>query len=522
MRAPDQLAAPTPQRPRSLGMASTVGAAQVPLLAGLGLVLLELVAFGTGPTVLTGVALCCAVVATIGIWRVGRRLSAVIDLVATSRETSRFDMLTGLRNRTAFLADVEALARGHDGHIAVLFLDLDRFKEVNDTFGHRVGDQLLTAVAERLTGIVDPHVVLARLSGDEFAVALPLAENLDLQALGQSIVDAVSRPAPIDDIVVRVGASVGIAIGGDGPGIEELMRRADLAMYEAKRSAASSCRIYDAVLDAQQRSRGAIRAQIAQPGWLSELKLLYQPILDVRDNSFTLYESLLRWNSPVCGEVPPSTLIPIVEDSALIEQMTDWTMVEALRAMRDLDGAAVAVNISPVYFRHPEFVNRVFDRLIELDASPEKLVLELTEGVLIEDIDRAKTSISRLRDIGVRVFLDDFGTGFSSLSYLQHFRLDGLKLDKSFLRHVRDKSQSSKIVRTMIDFGHSLDMKIVVEGVESEWQLRLLQLLGCDYVQGYEVGTPQSIADIVAARACPRRSSPPPALTGTRSGSRGG
>jgi predicted signal transduction protein with EAL and GGDEF domain len=308
---------------------------------------------------------------------------------------------------------------------------------------------------------------------------------------------------------VDVAASVGIAVGDamldDG---HELLRRADVAMYEVKGSARGGCRVYDDMLSGRQVRESSIRVALGQSIVERAFSMHYQPIIDARTGRLSSAEGLLRAQLPALSDVPISSLIAVAEESGQIMQLTDWTIDTVLETIRALETLPIAVNVSPIYFRHPDFVHRVCDRLLATRVRPELLTIEVTEGVLIADIAAARQSISRLREVGVKVFLDDFGTGFSSLSYLQHFELDGLKLDKSFLREVGDKPKATKIIRSVIDFGHSLDMRVVVEGVESDWQARLLQLLGCDLLQGYELGVPMPLHELRAYREAFRLAQP--------------
>lgn len=229
----------------------------------------------------------------------------------------------------------------------------------------------------------------------------------------------------------------------------------------------------------------------------------YQPIVDARTGEYASAEALLRAPAPDMADVSPQMLVALAEEDDRIFHLTDWTLDQALAAIRTLD-APVAVNLSPRYFRHPDFVQRVFDRLLSARVRPDLLTLEVTEGVLVADVAGARNSLGRLREVGVKLVLDDFGTGFSSLSYLQHFELDGLKLDKSFLHDIGDRSRTTQIIRSMIDFGHSLDMRVAMEGVESDWQARMLQLLGCDLLQGFEIGVPMPLDELLDYRRTAR------------------
>jgi EAL domain-containing protein (putative c-di-GMP-specific phosphodiesterase class I) len=254
------------------------------------------------------------------------------------------------------------------------------------------------------------------------------------------------------------------------------------------------------MLSGRQVRESSIRVSLGQSMVERAFVMHFQPIVDARTGRLSSAEGLLRAQLPALADVPISSLIEVAEASGQIMPLTDWTLDTVLETIKALENTPISVNISPIYFRHPDFVHRVLDRLLSTRVRPELLTLEVTEGVLIADIEMARRSISRLREVGVSVFLDDFGTGFSSLSYLQHFELDGLKLDKSFLREVGDKRKATQIIRSVIDFGHSLDMRVVVEGVESDWQARLLQLLGCDLLQGYELGVPMPLHELRSYR----------------------
>lgn len=445
-------------------------------------------------------AIAIAVVASLAVvgatWRHRSLISAHQELIAVRAEQHELmlrDPLTQLYNRSAFHAALEALAiKG--GMTTLLFFDLDRFKDVNDNMGHRAGDLLLVEVARRTEAVLGEATVIARLGGDEFAAIIPSSTHRTPEEHGLAVVEAICHPFVIDGKPVDIGASVGIAVGDPSlDGAHELLRRADTAMYEVKGAARGACRVFDDVLDGRQILESSIRVELGRSIIENELALHFQPIIDARTGAMSSTEALLRWRSTQMGDVSPATLIPIAEDSGQIIALTDWTIQSAFDAIRTLEDVPVAVNISPVYFKHPDFVQRIFDKMLAAHIRPELLTIELTEGVLISNFDQARQSIAQLRDVGVNVFLDDFGTGYSSLSYLQHFELDGLKLDKSFLKHAGKKRQATQIIRAVIEFGHSLDMKVVVEGVESDWQARLLQLLGCDLLQGFELGVPMTL-----------------------------
>jgi diguanylate cyclase (GGDEF)-like protein len=435
-------------------------------------------------------------------WLRARGKSARLETeVAELSNQLHVDQLTGLMNRLAFNAVLEETVRSDHETLIVLFFDLDRFKEVNDTLGHRVGDELLREVAERVRTAIRNPIALARLGGDEFAAIIPWSFETLPEEHGKAVVEALSRPFEIGGQQIEIGASIGIAVGD--PTLcsgSELLRRADLAMYAAKASNKGRVRMFDDALDRHETRESSVRVELGKARIADLFSLSYQPIIDARTGRFNSGEALLRPQSPALRDVTPSALVSIAEASGQIVALTDWTLETALAAAVRLATSPIAVNISPIYFRQPDFVSRLTDKLLSAGVPPEVLTIEVTENVLIENLESTRQSLNRLRELGIMVYLDDFGTGYSSLSYLQNFELDGLKLDKSFLRALGDRRKTNQIIRSVIDFGHSLDMKVVVEGVESDWQARLLQLLGCDYLQGFEIGMPMSLDELIAFR----------------------
>ena len=450
------------------------------------------------------VALAClatafAIIAAHGSRARRKRYERVVEECEELRVRLSRDALTGLMNRGAFDVVLDDLTGDAPrcGTVVIIFFDLDRFKDVNDTLGHKVGDNLLVEVARRAGTVLADATAFARLGGDEFAAILPNGSSRRPEDYGRAIVEAINEPFLIDGHRVDVAASVGIAVGDalldDG---HELLRRADVAMYEAKGGGRGGYRVFDDMLSGRQMRESSIRAELGKSMVEQQFELYYQPIVDARTGAVSSAEALLRPQSPNLHGVSIEKLISVAEASGQIIPLTEWTLDTALTTIHAFGDLPIAINVSPVYFRRPDFVHRVLDRLMASATRPELLTLEVTEGVLIADIAAARQSIARLREIGMRVVLDDFGTGYSSLSYLQHFELDGLKLDKSFIREVGDRKKATQIIRSIIDFGHGLDMHVVVEGIESDWQARLLQLLGCDYLQGYEIGVPMTLGDL--------------------------
>ena len=414
-------------------------------------------------------------------------------------EASR-DPLTGLNNRVAFASALDLETDGsRRGEFAVLFFDLDRFKEVNDSLGHKFGDLVLIQVARRLTRVLAEARILARVGGDEFAAILPVSPARPPEDYARAVIEALCEPFRIEDHMVQIGTSVGIAVGDrETAGGDDLLREADLAMYEAKSRQDCSYRRFDSELEEKLLAKTGIRAEIAGAIEDNLLALNYQPIVDARTGALISAEALLRWKSERLGEISPSVLIPIVEESGQIVELGNWTLDTAIAAVKRLGDVALGVNISPAHFRHHGFANAVGDRLLAAGVQPRNLTIEITEGVLISHMADAKRTIGQLRNLGVKVYLDDFGTGYSSLSYLQNFELDGMKIDKSFLRNIGQRNQATQIIRSVIDLGHSLGLKVVAEGVENDWQARLLQLLNCDLLQGFYLATPMALDELAA------------------------
>ena len=424
--------------------------------------------------------------------------------IAGLRSDLRLDPLTGHLNRTAFTAALADLARSDSRStlVSLFFFDLNRFKEVNDTLGHDIGDQLLREVGNRAAEVLGERIALARLGGDEFAAITAYRDESEARLLAQALVDAIARPFRLGERRVEVSASVGVAIGDAAVhGGEELLRRADAAMYEVKGDAGGGGRggyhVFDDLLSNRQMRETSIRKELAKARFEERFELHYQPIVNARTGMIEKAEALLRSQDHAMTGIPPSLMVSVAEDSGQIVELTDWTIDTAIAAAKRL-GVPVAINLSPAYFRRADFAVKLIERLIEARCAPSQLIVEVTEGVLIADIKTARETIDHLRAIGIEVWLDDFGTGYSSLSYLQNFELDGIKLDRGFIQELGRTDKATRIVRAMIDFSHSLGMKTVVEGIESEWQARILQLQGCDFLQGYELGVPMPMEELAA------------------------
>ena len=413
------------------------------------------------------------------------------------------DVLTGLPNRVLFRQQLDAaLARAIrvDEAVAVLCLDLDSFKAVNDSLGHPTGDALLRAVGEIAHDLVSDGVV-ARLGGDEFAIVLAYAFDADRpRALAQALVDRLREPLMINGHSIPTGFSIGIAVApGDGEDATTLMKNADLALYRAKQDGRGVFRFFEPSLDAAARRRRQIELDLREAMHIGQFRLDYQPIFDLKTNRIGGFEALMRWEHPVHGLVPPVTFIPVAEESGLIVAMGEWAVHEACReAMSWPDDLRVAVNVSPIQFRSTGFANIVFQALAQTGLAPERLEIEITESVFLDGTGATLDLLHRLRAMGVRIALDDFGTGYSSLSYLRSFPFDKVKIDRSFITHVVEDAGSAAIVRAIVDLALAFHMDVTAEGVEDEGQLAKLRSQGCGSIQGYLFSRPLAAGRVAA------------------------
>jgi diguanylate cyclase (GGDEF)-like protein/PAS domain S-box-containing protein len=416
------------------------------------------------------------------------------------------DGLTDLPNRAAFLQAltqmIEACA-GTGEEFAVLCVDLDGLKEVNDVFGHATGDKLLIEVAQRIQTSARGGVV-ARLSGDEFGLIIDGKQPEAGKALAQQLVEALAQEFQIDGKSVRTGITTGISVfphnGADGA---SLLANAGAALFRAKQKSRGTISLYEPEMDQQIRDRRVLHQELSVAIKNGELSLFFQPQAvsadTVAESKATGFEALARWLHPVRGFVSPADFIPLAEESGLIVEMGEWILREACREAASWPKPLqIAVNLSPVQFMHGDVVGLVHAILLETGLAPGRLELEITEGVLIEDFDRGLALLRRLKALGVRISMDDFGSGYSSLSYLQAFPFDKIKIDRAFVMNLGRNPQSAAIVRAVIDLGHGLEMSIVAEGVETLDQLVFLADEGCDAVQGYLIGKPLPIGQYAA------------------------
>ncbi len=404
-----------------------------------------------------------------------------------------YDMLTGLPNRTRLrdLISEATVACPADGHVALMFLDVDNFKDVNDTLGQAAGDELLVEFSQRLRALVQPGDMLGRLGGDEFVIVLPNRDAAEASMVASRITEALVMPLRIGARQVAMSASIGISLYPDNADdIDTLIQQADAAMYKAKEAGRSTYRFFSADMDRLAEQRLAHSAALRNAIASDALKLHYQPQIRTSDGAIHGVEALARWRDPVLGEVSPAKFIPLAEECGLIEQIGLWSMREACRQMAEwrqagLDIPCVSVNLSPINFQNPNLASVVAGILADHGLPPETLMLEITEGVIMNERSVAIETMNALRKLGVGLSLDDFGTGYSSLSRLAHLPIRELKIDRGFMRDVESDPSARAIVTTVVRVGQSLQLTVVAEGVETEGQRQLLADLGCDVVQGY-------------------------------------
>jgi len=423
-----------------------------------------------------------------------------------SDENSRLaniDSLSGLPNRRALMTNLDERSgrQGADAlPTAVVYIDLDGFKDVNDAYGHATGDRLIDIVAKQFAHVLPRGAMLARVGGDEF-VAVISARDAEraASAFAARALEVLARPIRIGDRAVQIGASVGVCCTEpDGCDAQELFRRADIAMYHVKANGKSGVKIYSPDLDLERQRQQDIEDQLRRALRADEFEVVYQPIVDAVENRVVAVEALLRWPRRPEGELPPDQFVPVAERSGLINQLGLFALRRACEELLGVDAMKVAVNVSPAQFRDPDFERAVMRILIETGFPAARLELEVTEGYLIDHPQRAAGVISFLKTMGVAVALDDFGAGYTSIAYLQKYGFDRIKLDKSLVDRVTIDKAAGVLVAGAIHMANALDMAVTAEGVETEEQAYVLGLAGCQRLQGFLFGRPMALGDFLA------------------------
>jgi diguanylate cyclase (GGDEF)-like protein/PAS domain S-box-containing protein len=442
-------------------------------------------------------------------WRgVGSNVTEAVQAQQRIHELARFDSLTGLPNRHQFMEELQrALLRAKRaaGQFALFFVDLDRFKAVNDTLGHAAGDQLLCTVAARLSAMVREVDLLARLGGDEFVLLTePHCDGATLSKIASRLIAAAAEPMTIDGHTVQVSASVGVAIfpddGFDAPG---LLKSADAAMYQAKAAGKNTFAFFTHELAKRAELHFTLEGELRQAVDRDQLVLHYQPLVDATTGELVSVEALVRWRHPERGLLPPAVFIELAEESGLIVPIGRWVLQQAcaqLAAWRaqGLTPPPCAINVSRRQLINDALVHDVRQALAANGLEPQMLEVEVTESLLMADTSRSLAVLEQLSALGVRVAIDDFGTGYSSLAFLKRFALKTLKIDRSFVGGLPSDAGDMAITRAVVAMGHSLGLRVVAEGVETPAQHQCLRQLGCDTLQGYLFGRPASALDIEA------------------------
>ncbi len=424
------------------------------------------------------------------------------DMALKIAHTAKHDDLTGLPNRVLLSDRIDfaiSLAMRHKTKLAVLFLDLDGFKHINDSLGHSTGDELLKSIGGRVLSSVRGADTVSRQGGDEFVVLLADVQRAEDAAISATrILESVAQVHNIDEQDLHVTASLGISIyPDDGHNAETLIKNADTAMYQAKDMGRHTYQFFKPAMNDRAVERLSIETDLRRALERNELELHYQPKVDLATGLISGAEALLRWNHPIRGWIPPAQFISVAEDCRLILPIGEWVLREACRQAQrwradGLSFGSMAVNVSAVQFREHNFAQRVFSVLAQAGMDPKRLELELTESVLMTGAESTASTLQTLRRAGVKVALDDFGTGYSSLSYLERFPVDCLKIDQSFIRQISAVGAKNTLVTAIINMAHTLGLRVVAEGIETENELKFIKSCGCDEGQGYYFSRPQN------------------------------
>lgn len=433
-----------------------------------------------------------------------RRLA--VSLTNSEKEAliaARTDSLTGLMNRTGFSELVESdeySEASAKGRLAVVYLDVNGFKAVNDSIGHHGGDDLVRSLAQRIMSVLPTGTRLARIGGDEFAVALLEGDTgVTASEVAHVIAHSIDRPFTISGFEFHVTASVGYAVAAD-PGMKpsEVIRRADLAMYQAKNGAEREPMGYHATMETGALEKKQIETGLRRAVETGELKVFYQPVVRAADTTIVGLEALVRWTSPEFGAVSPGLFIPVAEETGLIHDIGRLVVNQACEDLHRWPGLMMAINVSPVQLRDPNFADEIHSIVRSHGHEPGRFELELTEGILVNNPTIAQRKLAMLKQFGFALSLDDFGTGFSSIGYLRQFPFDILKVDRSFVRDIGLNATANALIQSLVSLGDALDLSVIAEGIENEDQLKLLRLIQCEYVQGFLISRPVPATEIDA------------------------
>ncbi len=433
------------------------------------------------------------------------------DLADRYEKLASCDALTGLDNRTTLDRRLTNLLADKPARpLAVIWIDLDRFKEVNDTLGHSVGDLVLLTTAARLNRVIGDRGWPARFGGDEFVILYRLDDGENMQDLGSGLLEAISQPIDVDGVVITVTASIGGATSStDGTEASILLKHADMALYHAKKQGRGTFSVFHDSMQDQLLARREMEQDLQRALEAGDLELFYQPVVDLATGTISSCEALLRWNHPVRGAISPTEFVPLAEATGQISQLTDFVLERACAAaMQWPDHQIVSVNISPILLRRPDFFTKIVNVLYRSGLPAHRLELEITETVMVEDSPQANFMLKELRRIGLRLALDDFGTGFSSLSYLLTYSFDRIKIDRSFVMNLGHSREAGAIIRSIVSLASALSIDTVAEGVETEEQLENVRAMGCTSVQGFLFARPMSegsVARHLATHREPRR-----------------
>ena len=450
-------------------------------------IILPMVAFGV---------LAMGALSYVILGRLRRASEELAQREAEARHEAKHDALSGLPNRVHMVEKIDSFLEGrlletHDNRVVAAYLDVDRFKDVNDTLGHHTGDQLIKLVAQRLRNCLRPNDFLSRFGGDEFVILCAPAGTEKSSALAERVAQAFASPFAVNGQKIRVTASLGVAVAPDhGVTADELMRHADIALYEAKDRGRDRAVLFSDEMALQVERRRAIEVDLRTAIETDMLRLHYQPIVSSHTGEIVGLEALLRWRHPVHGDMSPADFIPIAENAGLLPSLGEWVFSHAMEDSKRWPHLYVSVNLSPVQFRHVDLETTLRRLIAEYGVDPSRFVLEITEGVLLEATEHTNLILDALRSLGFKTALDDFGTGYSSLAYLCNFKFDKIKIDRSFVGRISRVDISRTIVQSVVRIGRGLGMGIVAEGVETEFEARMMTKLGCTELQGYYYSKP--------------------------------